>query len=215
MGQDKALLRIDGQPLLVRVLQRLAKLSDDLIVAAGDAGRYEEVLRDAPPVRQVLDCVSGAGPLGGMCAGLRAARYEQAVVVACDMPFVNVALLEWMAGLLPGYDAVVPRFLDEQKPDFGAGDQKPGFCEKPGFLSAPGHRAKDAGLQPMHAVYSRACVEPIQAALARGERSVGTFLASLHVHVVDADEMTSFDPHHLSLRNVNTPEEYAECLRLL
>jgi molybdopterin-guanine dinucleotide biosynthesis protein A len=200
MGQDKALLPVEGQPLLVRVLWQLSVLSGDLIVAAGDAERYAGALKAAPAVRCVGDVVEDAGPLSGIYAGLSAARYTQAVVVACDMPFLNVALLGWMAEQLPGHDVVVPRVPETR------------FLPKTGFIN---QRAKDTGLHPLHAVYSTTCLEPIRVALDSGERSLGNLLTHLRVRVVEADEIAALDPQFLSLRNINTPEEYDACLQLL
>jgi len=60
--------------------------------------------------------IPGGGVLSGLHAGLLVARHELAVVVACDMPFLSVALLQHMASRAPGYDAVVPRWQGEVEP---------------------------------------------------------------------------------------------------
>ena len=196
MGADKALLQARGQPLLARVVGRLADLSDDIIVSTDQAGRYTAAL-DGLGVTEVIDALPDAGPLSGLCAGLTAARYAQAVAVACDMPFVNAALLQWMAEQLPGYDAVVPQTGDLAHAGAGA------------------LRAKSAGLHPLHAVYSKSCLKTIHAALAEGERSMGSLLNRLNARRVGIEDLRSVDPRLLSLRNVNTPEDWAECLRLI
>jgi molybdenum cofactor guanylyltransferase len=41
---------------------------------------------------------------------------ELAIVVACDMPFLDVTLLRWLIDQAAGYDAVVPRTGDEYEP---------------------------------------------------------------------------------------------------
>jgi len=200
MGVDKALLQARGQPLLARVVGRLAGLSDDVIVSTDQAGRYTAAL-DGLGVREVIDALQNAGPLSGLCAGLTAARYAQAVAVACDMPFVNAALLRWMAEQLPGYDAVVPQ----------TGDLA--------HVGDPAHaralRTKSAGLHPLHAIYRKSCLETIHAALDEGERSMGSLLSRLNARRVGIDDLRAVDPRLLSLRNVNTPEDWAECLRLI
>jgi molybdopterin-guanine dinucleotide biosynthesis protein A len=56
------------------------------------------------------------GPLGGIAAGLQAVQHPLAVVVACDMPFLNVTLLHWLIDLAEGFDAVVPQTGDEFEP---------------------------------------------------------------------------------------------------
>jgi molybdopterin-guanine dinucleotide biosynthesis protein A len=206
MGQDKALLLLDRQPLLIRVLTRLARLSDDLIVAANMPGQYADVLKDMPiHVHVVSDAVPDSGPLGGMCAGLLAAQHEQAVIVACDMPFLNTALLRWMIGLLSGHDVVIPHVAI----------QSTRKSDRIAQTSRTNARAKDADLHPLHAVYSRACVEVICGALDRGARSLGAVVDGLRVRAVEADEMAAYDSHLLSVRNVNTPEEFSAAQQLI
>jgi molybdopterin-guanine dinucleotide biosynthesis protein A len=106
LGRDKALLEVEGQPLLARTVLRLAALSDDLLIVAGDPGRYKPL---ALPARLVSDERPGTGSLMGIYSGLHAARHPYALVVACDMPFLNLALLRYMLPLADGYDVVIPR----------------------------------------------------------------------------------------------------------
>jgi len=67
-------------------------------------------------VRVVADYDPPCGPLGGMAAGLRAMDSELAIVVACDMPFLDVTLLRWLIDQVEGYDAVVPKTGAEYEP---------------------------------------------------------------------------------------------------
>jgi len=106
LGQDKAFLVLDGQPLVARTAHRLAALSDDLIVVTNDPARYGPL---GLPARLLPDERPGEGSLMGIYSGLRAARYSHAVVVACDMPFLNLALLRMMLPLTNEYDVVIPR----------------------------------------------------------------------------------------------------------
>ena len=62
----------------------------------------------------VVDLYPGKGPLVGIYTGLLAAESSHSLVVACDMPFLNIELLRYMIELSPGFDAVVPR-LGERK----------------------------------------------------------------------------------------------------
>ena len=113
MGQDKALLRLGGQSLLARTVHTLAPLSDDLVVVTDDAARYRAL---GLPVRLVADEQPGVGALMGLYSGLKAARHAWALVVACDMPFLNPSLLRYMIALSPGYEAIVPRIDDLYEP---------------------------------------------------------------------------------------------------
>jgi molybdopterin-guanine dinucleotide biosynthesis protein A len=104
MGHNKALLELEGRSLISRVLDRLGRLCDELIVSANDVDLYAHL-----PVRIVPDVISGRGALSGIHAGLAAMRNERAVVVACDMPFLSLSLLRYMTVVAEDYDVVVPR----------------------------------------------------------------------------------------------------------
>jgi molybdopterin-guanine dinucleotide biosynthesis protein A len=104
LGQDKAFLIVNGQYLIENILEKLAQLSDEVIIVTDKTEEYEQF--DAVVVGDVLP---GKGALGGIYSGLRAATYNHSLVVACDMPFLNLSLLRYMQGLTPHHDVVIPR----------------------------------------------------------------------------------------------------------
>jgi molybdopterin-guanine dinucleotide biosynthesis protein A len=104
LGQDKAFLDVNGQYLIERVIERLAHVADQVVIAADDIERYANL-----EARVIGDVYPGKAALGGIYSGLKAARGHHSVVVACDMPFLNVSLLRHMQGLAAGYDVVIPR----------------------------------------------------------------------------------------------------------
>ena len=105
LGADKALLKFGERTLLEIVVERLSRLTGDVVVACGAGTRAGWPGADA---RTVTDRVAGRGPLAGVDAGLRAIAAEAAIVVACDMPFLNAALLSHMVDCLAGHEVVVP-----------------------------------------------------------------------------------------------------------
>jgi molybdopterin-guanine dinucleotide biosynthesis protein A len=115
MGRDKALIDFQGQPIIVRVMAALRALTDDLVVVSNRSDVYGP-LGASWGARVVADYDPPCGPLGGIAAGLQAMDSELAIVAACDMPFLNVALLRWLIARADGYDAVVPRTGDEYEP---------------------------------------------------------------------------------------------------
>ena len=103
-GRDKALVPLMGQPLLFRVGERLAKVCQEVIVVGPP-----ERKRLLPDACVVQDIFQDAGPLAGLHAALNRARHRWSIVVACDMPFLNPALLRYLLSLREGYDVVLPR----------------------------------------------------------------------------------------------------------
>jgi molybdopterin-guanine dinucleotide biosynthesis protein A len=66
--------------------------------------------------RLALDLYPGCGSLGGIFSGLSAAKEYWSLAVACDMPFLNPALLMHLITLREGFDAVVPVRKDRLEP---------------------------------------------------------------------------------------------------
>ena len=103
MGRDKALLEIDGRPLVERVAGRLATVCGRVLIAAGD--------RPLPPLPwdRVDDRVADAGPLAGILGGLAAATTSLVAVAAVDMPDVDPGVFAALATKWDGHaPAVVP-----------------------------------------------------------------------------------------------------------
>lgn len=111
MGRDKALLDAGGQPLVVALARRLAELGGEVLVASGDGGRLAGLGLD-----EVADVVAGAGPLGGIVAGLERASTTLAAVVAVDMPEASPAVLRLLAAAHRGEPAVVPAVAGRLQP---------------------------------------------------------------------------------------------------
>lgn len=105
LALDKALVRFGGVPLLRIVVERAARVCQQVVVAVDRPDRYQGL---GLPARLVADRSPGLGPLSGLQAGLLACRTEHVLVAACDLPFLNVELLRHMARLPRSYQALVP-----------------------------------------------------------------------------------------------------------
>lgn len=112
MGQNKALLSLvpDGPPVVAQAVERLRSVADEILLVGSDPEPYAFL-----GLPQVPDAYPGAGSLGGIYSGLRVARHQYALAVACDMPFLNTGLLQYMASQPREYDVLIP-VLDEPEP---------------------------------------------------------------------------------------------------
>lgn len=106
LGKDKSHLVVCGQPLVARTVKTLSALSDDLVIVTNNPERF--AVLDLP-ARLVPDEKRGIGALMGLYSGLKASLHPRALVVACDMPFLNLPLLHYMLPLMSGYDIVIPK----------------------------------------------------------------------------------------------------------
>ncbi len=170
MGQDKTQIRLEsGLSLLEQAAARMTEVVDEvIIVTAGSLG-------NVPNVRWASDVYQGAGPLGGIYAGLLACTWSHALVVACDMPFLNVDLLRYMAGVPRDYDVLLPCLA--------------------------------RGVEPLHAIYSKACLEPARDLLEAGEYCILDLYERVRVRYVSPEEIALYDPDGRSFFNINTPDQ--------
>jgi molybdopterin-guanine dinucleotide biosynthesis protein A len=103
MGSDKSFVQLGGKPLITHVIEGVSHLSTHVMIIANQPAAYAvfglSVFTDVLPDRSSL-------------AGLYSAVYhspsDYTLCVACDMPFLNPALLNYMIGQRSCYDAVVP-----------------------------------------------------------------------------------------------------------
>ena len=59
-------------------------------------------------------------------------------------------------------------------------------------------------VEPLHAVYSKDCLAPIENLFKQGNLKVSDLLTLVRVRYVEAEEINQFDPKHLSFFNINT-----------
>jgi molybdopterin-guanine dinucleotide biosynthesis protein A len=113
MGKDKARLKLDGELMILQsIARKLLTISDEVIIAT-DGRRYDDL---GARVKWADDVYPGAGSLVGLYSGLREASSDYALVVACDMPFLNLDLLHYMIALPRSYDVLAPRIGTKVEP---------------------------------------------------------------------------------------------------
>jgi len=181
LGQNKALEVIGNRSLLQWVVSGLSFFNSDIIIVTATKQSFSQFI-DYPKLRTITDIYPGKGPLGGIYTGLAASDSFYNLVVACDMPFLNQALLSYMIQISASFDMVTPR----------VGDM----------------------VEPLHAVYSKGCLAPIEEMLKQGNLKVYELLNLVKVRYVDAEEINRFDPKHLSFFNINTEADLETAMEL-
>ncbi len=111
MGEDKALIRLAGIPLIERVLARIVGLADEILITTNRPETLTHL-----NLRMVGDEIPGAGALHGLKTALVAARGEVVLVLSCDTPFVSRELLEHLLSRAHEADAIVPKHGDKYEP---------------------------------------------------------------------------------------------------
>jgi molybdopterin-guanine dinucleotide biosynthesis protein A len=72
----------------------------------------------------------------------------------------------------------------------------------------------DDMVEPLHAVYAKSCLAPIERLLEQGNMRINTLFELVKVRYVEADEVDRFDPRHLSFFNVNTRADLEKAQQL-
>jgi molybdopterin-guanine dinucleotide biosynthesis protein A len=104
LGQNKALLQVEGLSLIERVRDRLRLVVSAIVLVTNTPSELAYL-----GLPMTTDIYPGVGVLGGLHAGLSAIGTDYGLVVGCDMPLLNPGLLRYMISQREGYDVVMPR----------------------------------------------------------------------------------------------------------
>lgn len=187
MGESKALVDFLGRPLIMRVIERVAPVADEIVITTNEGERLR-FLHDAYPhldIRLVPDECDMRGALPGLLTAFRAARFPFVAVVACDMVFASSDLIAREYSLLRDSSADICIPCDED------------------------------AIEPFHALYRRdACLAACEQAVSRGCMRPRALLDGLAVEMVDRAALVAADPQAHCLVNANTPEELVAAERI-
>jgi molybdopterin-guanine dinucleotide biosynthesis protein A len=98
-GQEKRDLVVEGRTIIVRQVDVLQRLAHDVFIVGHAPERYATLGLPVHP-----DDIPGAGVLGGIHTALGVARADAVLVVACDMPFLDLHVLARLVDLSVGHD---------------------------------------------------------------------------------------------------------------
>lgn len=172
MGEDKSLIYMHGKPLIKVVIDKVRPLGEELIITCNEPQKLEEF-----NAKVVKDEYPDVGALAGIHAGIKAASNDLVIVVATDMPFVNVGLLNYMKSLMtPEVDVVVP-------------------------VSEKGYEPLHAIYR------KSSCLPAIELAIMKKQRRIISWFEAVKVVTIDKTEIEKFDRPGLAFFNINTPED--------
>ncbi|MBX9257646.1 molybdenum cofactor guanylyltransferase [Desmonostoc muscorum CCALA 125] len=163
MGEDKALIPIQGVPLLQRVCEIAKGCADSVYVVTPWPERYQHLVLPGCQFIQELPMFGESlaqGPLVGFAQGLAEVHTEWVLLLACDLPRLRVEVLqEWATRL----DNV--------------GDDA---------IAALAHHPK--GWEPLCGFYRRRCLPQLLDFINQGGRSFQQWLRQYPVEVLPLAE---------------------------
>ena len=180
MGEDKRYLVVGEQTLLERGLGVLRSIFQEVLVV---------IAQDSLPLgvdaRVVRDLVPDCGSLGGLYTGLTQATTPYIFVVACDMPFLDPAVITQFTSRRASADIVIAKLAARLHPM---------------------HALYGKGCLPVLEQMIRARQLKIQEMVSHG---------SLRVQYVTEADLLTIDPFWHSFQNVNTPADLEAARSLL
>jgi molybdopterin-guanine dinucleotide biosynthesis protein A len=111
MGTDKSFVPLLGKPMIEHVLDAVAGLAAQQILITNKPADYTYL-----KLPMYGDVYPDNGPLGGFHSALFHAKAPYILVVACDMPWLNRPLLEYMISIRETADIIVPRWEKYPEP---------------------------------------------------------------------------------------------------
>lgn len=115
---EKALATLAGRTLLDHAVSGVADATDAVVVSCrpDQVPAFRAALAGRHDVAVVPDRVPNRGPAAGLADALDAVDAAVAAVVACDEPFVDPSLLDWLFETLGDREAAVPRIDGHRQP---------------------------------------------------------------------------------------------------
>jgi molybdenum cofactor guanylyltransferase len=149
MQTDKAVLEYAGQTQLTRALTLLEPLVANTYISVR-ADQLHDPQRNSHPC--IVDQSPDAGPIGGILAALRAHRQSAWLVLACDLPFLDVATVQQLIA-----------------------------ARDPLRMATAFRSSHDGKPEPLCAIYEPASLPAIEAWVASGQHCPRGFLAQAEV----------------------------------
>ena len=158
MGEDKALISIQGVPLLQMIYQIAESCAATVYVVTPWEERYQHIL--PPNCQFIKEAPLSAGPLVGFAQGLTQVQTDWVLLLACDLPNLRVEVLQAWANQL---DDVAPE-----------------------AIAALAHHIK--GWEPLCGFYRRSCLADLNKYIEEGGRSFQQWLNQHSVQVLPVTE---------------------------
>ena len=111
MGENKAFLEIRGKRIIEHTVDVLQRMCNQVILVTNELLEYSYL-----DLEIAVDLIPKSGPLVGIHTGLFYSSHSYSFITACDMPFLNRKVIEYMLTIKKNYDVVIPHLNDGYHP---------------------------------------------------------------------------------------------------
>ena len=103
MGKNKAFIQVNGRRIIDRTAALLHEIFEHVILVTNEPLTYSHLNLEI-----VADLIPESSALIGIYTGLFYAATPYCFIVACDMPFLNRKVIDYMVSIRKDYDVVIP-----------------------------------------------------------------------------------------------------------
>jgi len=111
MKFNKAFADIRGKSVIEIIIDKFKDFFEEIIIISNEPQLYQKF-----GFRVYTDIYPRLGPISGIHSALDHAIFDIAFILGCDMPFVNMKLVQFMLQKLKNYDSVVPEIDNYLQP---------------------------------------------------------------------------------------------------
>lgn len=186
-GQEKGLIDLVGKPIILRVVDRISKKIDEILVVTGShvqQKKFASLLGYKANV--VVDKYEAKSPLVGALTGFEIATGDYSLLLPCDTPFISIKIVRFLLDTCINKHAAIPRWPS-------------GYIE------------------PLQAVYhTKSALTAARIALEQGNLNLRSMIARLdRVEYISTDVLSKMDSKLLTFLNINTPNDLKRAKSLL
>lgn len=186
-GQDKCLKELVCKPLIVHVLDRVARLANETVVVVGSEAQRDQLSRVIGTKAQtIVDKYTDHTPLVGALTGFESVNAAHALLLPCDAAFVSAEIAALLLDLCIGKSATVPRWPDGK-------------------------------IEPLQAAYDvKSAASAAKAAMQEGKRDMLGMISHLHgIRYVSTLVLRQYDPKLDTFLNINTVQDWKKAEQTL
>ena len=114
MGQNKALMFLNGKRIIEYVYEMFQSFCDEIIISTNTPEEY-----DFLKCKKQIDFYKNIGPIAGLDAGLKASSNEINFITSCDTPFVSREMFLFLHENAKKYDIITPAHNGITEPIIG------------------------------------------------------------------------------------------------
>lgn len=103
MGEDKALLELNGKSFIQQITETLQRVLNQVVIISDRGEKYQFL-----DLAIYEDIFKECGPLGGIHSALRNAQTEKVFIVSCDLPLMTSDAIRYIVDRADASNTVVP-----------------------------------------------------------------------------------------------------------